>query len=178
MTSRRAFIAPVSEPLNGAWHDLADFVDVEDLQTAALEKIKRTAENNYGEELDCSDYDGFGSLFAGNHYTGLTELFTAHEWLEACEKTGIDSAIALAYRATLGGRDLPDVSDIQDAYQGTFSSAEDFGLYWVQDVLGEYDKIPDDIVLHVDWRSYGEALLRGDFWEADVAGGIAVFRHI
>jgi hypothetical protein len=174
-TTRRAFVAPVSEPCNGAWHDLSDFSDLEEFTEAALAAIKKTPANNYGEELDCPDYEGFGNLFRGNYYTGLREVWGAHEWLEECESEGVEEEIALAYKANVGGNGYPDPEGIRDDYQGTFRNPEDFAIYWYQDVTGEYSSIPEDVVGFVDWRAIGERMLREGFWSADVSDGVAVF---
>lgn len=176
--ARRVFIAPVSEPTNGAWHDLSDYVDCEELEAAARARITCHAGNGFAEELDCPDYEGFGDEFKGCYYVGVQDAWRVHEWLEACEAQHVEADIALAYRANfIGDRELPDPEVIRDAYVGTYASAEDFALGWAQDVVGDYATIPEDYVGFIDWDAKGQEMLSDGFWSARVDAGIAVFHN-
>jgi antirestriction protein len=162
--TRRVFIAPVAEPVNGAWHDLSDFPDCDALTEAALAAIVRTPDNNMAEELDCSDVEGFGALFTGQHYIGVGEAWAAHMWLEDCDDMGIEPDVALAYASNMGER-MPDPSDIANAYIGEYRDATALAEQWIDDgMLGE---IPAALVNYIDAQAYGrDLILGGDVWES------------
>lgn len=179
-TTRRVFIAPVSEPANGAWHDLADFTDASDLYAAARASIKCSEAHEPTEhcpdceELDCSDYEGFSEMFKGRFYVGVGEAWKAHEWLEEIEGDGLEAEIALAYAANIG-EDCPDVETIRDAYAGTFRNLTAFAEY-LADEMDLFRGASDTLRNYFDYEAYGRDLqLGGDVWTEDVSDGLAIF---
>ena len=176
-TNRRAFIAPVAEPLNGAWHDLSDFAERWELEIAALAAIKNDSPN-VTEELDCPDVEGFGSLFTGQHYISPSEAWAAHEWLTACEEAGIDADVALAYAENMGER-FPDVDTIQEAYIGEYEDVEAYAREFLDD-CGTLNGVDDTIARYFDYEAYArDMVLGGDVWTTDRNGGMVhIFRNV
>lgn len=176
-TARRVFIAPVAEPCNGAWHDLSDFRDREELEAAAREAITKTPANAYADELDCPDVEGFGKLFTGQHYVSTAEAWTAHEWLTACEAEGISDDVALAYAENMGER-MPDPSDIADAYLGEYDSVEAYADDYITE-SGLLDDVSDTVRQYFDYEAFARDLvLGGDIWTTDrKAGTVHIFRN-
>lgn len=169
MDTRRAFIAPVAEPLNGTWHDLSDYADCEALEVAAKAAMRLTHANNYGEELDCSDVEGFGSLFTGHHYISVADAWRAHEWLSDAERAfgSADGAdIALAFIDCTGDTitRLPDMDTIRDGYHGTYDNdeamAEDYA-----DETGMLEGVPDSVRQYFDWPAFTRDLMLDTFVE-------------
>lgn len=178
MSTRRVFVAPVAEPVNGAWHDLADFTERWELEIAALAAIKKTTVNNMAEELDCSDLEGFGALFTGQHYVGTSEAWDAHEWLTACEAEGISEAVALAYAENTGKR-FPDPSDIADAYLGEYDNVQAYAESYV-DESGMLSGIDATVARYFDYEAFARDLvLGGEVWTTDRKNGaVHIFRNV
>jgi antirestriction protein len=175
-TTRRAFIAPCSEPTNGAWHDLNAYADREALETAALAQITKTPENAYAEELDCPDHEGFGAVFAGQYYVSTAEVWAAHEWLTACEAEGIAEDVAHAYAEYTGER-MPDPSDIVDVYAGEYDSVQAYAEGYVED-SGMLSGVDDTVARYFDYEAFARDLvLGGDLWTTDrKRGSVHIFR--
>ena len=178
MSTRRVFVAPVAEPVNGAWHDLADFAERWELEIAALAAIEKTTANNMAEELDCSDLEGFGALFTGQHYISTSEAWEAHEWLAACEAEGISEAVALAYAENTGER-FPDPSDIADAYLGEYDNVQAYAESYVEE-SGMLSGIDATVARYFDYEAFARDLvLGGDVWTTDrKSGAVHIFRNV
>ena len=177
--TRRAFIAPVAEPLNGAWHDLSDYAERWELEIAALAAIKNDSPN-VTEELDCSDVEGFGSLFTGQHYISPSDVWAAHEWLTACEDAGISDDVALAYAGNIGaGLGDPNPSEIADAYLGEYESVREYAEQ-MADEMGLFDGVSDTLRNYFDYEAYArDMVLGGDVWTTDRNGGMVhIFRNV
>ena len=106
------------------------------------------------EELNAFDYEGYGSLFRGQHYVGLNDLWRAHgiivwlkeeghtmEWLE-----GLHDAVGFVDRL-----DLDEIKQAVDnwRYLGEYDSLEDCVEEFYEDFLRE---APEPLRCHIDWE--------------------------
>jgi antirestriction protein len=175
VTDRRVFIAPVAEPCNGAWHDLSDFDSLDALLETALTRINRTPANNFAEELDCPDYDGFGSHFRGSYYVSPHEAWALHEFLLKCEERHVPAEAALAYMANFHGD--KNLDEIIESYRGIYPKLTDYAEEYL-DATGVWQEIPEHLAQYFDVKSYAEDMVGDSIWTAEVEHGLAIFANM
>ena len=172
----RVFIAPVSEPTNGTWHDLSDFTDCEGLEAAARAAMRLTPENNYGEELDCSDYKGFGDIFKGFAYISPMDAWVVYEWAQSLP-SHIPLAAALAYVMELGNppHDLPRISDLEEYYCGEWDSFLEYAENFLNE-CGTLSSIPEEFRRYFDTEAYARDM-KLDYWTHEEGSKVYIFRN-
>lgn len=172
-TTPRIYVASLADynagRLVGRW--IAAAQDAESIQEEIDDMLANDAEPG-AEEWAIHDYDDFH---------GLGTTLGEHPSLETVSHIATGLAIHgvpyAAYVSNIGSAyvDVDTFSDFEDAYQGEWSSVEDYAAELLDDAL---DRIPEDLRPYFDVAAYGRALVPGgDIWTADVPGGVLVFTN-
>jgi antirestriction protein len=82
---------------------------------------------------------------------------------EFTEENGLDEEINQAYINNVGA-EYAKAEDVEEAYQGQYSSDEDF----VMQLLDELGSIPQDLpsYIHIDWEATADEVMM-DYFEMD-----------
>jgi len=143
--------------LHGIWIDAAQ--DVEDIEKEIKEMLKE--ENT--EEWEIHDSEGFGDVDV--HGMSLDEISRLAKGIEEHGE-----AFAAFY---MDSEDIDAAeTEFQDAYEGEYSSANEFAYEYLNDVF----TIPDFLASYIDYEKVTRDLMM-DFWSADAPGGrVYIFR--
>ena len=152
--------------LKGAWLDLADYADRDELLAACAELHKDESD----PEFMFQDLEGFPSCWYSESSAPAAELW---EWL------ALDDGERLAFEAYASGKGCNDtctVDDFRDTYAGTAASEADFAEQTAED-CGEIPKdMPAWIV--IDREATWKCNLRHDYYTGtDSEGTMHFFRN-
>lgn len=174
MSENRIYVASLSDynngTLHGEWIDVDDVDTIQDAINEMLESSPYAAKyDEEAEEWAIHDYEGPISEMDLGENPDLDELV---DLVDALEEHG--EAFGIFYR--IAG-DLDTAKEhFEDAYQGEWSSEQDFA----EDSIGDcYDlsDVPDFIKYHIDWAGIARDLFISDYTSERMDNGkLAVFR--
>lgn len=159
--------------LHGRWIDATQ--DVDDIHAEIREMLAASPAKG-AEEFAIHDYSGFAGINLGEYESIETVCAIG----QALDEIDDDEAFAAWYENE--SRDFSDadsmVEAFRDAYQGTFSTLEDWASDYVEQT-GMLEGVSETIARYFDFEAYArDCRLGGDIWTADVPGGVAVFSNI
>lgn len=123
------------------------------------------------EEYAIHDHEGFHGLIG--EYSSMKEVAAIGA---VAEELSEDDFEAFAkYAAHVGGGDLPDVSDFQDHYHGTWETFQAYAENYADDT-GLLQGVAEHIAQYFDMKAWADDL-ENDYFTEEVDGGVAVFSH-
>lgn len=152
---------------HGVWIDCTEGWEAVTIQVDDMLATSPTAAKTgqSAEEWAIHGYENFAGLTLSES-EDLEELCTL---AEAIEEHGEPYAVYVEYR------DNKDVSAFEDAYQGTYSSDEDWAESFLEET-GQLDSLPANLRYYFDYAAYArDCDLSGDIFTAEVSDGTAVF---
>ena len=157
--------------LQGAWIDLEECQDTEDIQ-AGIGWVLATSPEPGAEEWAVHDSSGLPSYLSGTEWPGLDELVAWADGLSAV----IDQDDREAYRLECEnqGQTL-DGDSFREAYCGCYSSGQDFAY----DLAEEQGSVPDLgwPLTCIDWEAAWRDLTFDGYREEPCSsGGVHIFR--
>lgn len=163
MTSPRIYVASLSDynagRLHGVWIDLDETSTADDIQEAVTAMLARSPES-IAEEWAIHDYEGFGGIRLSEY-----ESFDRVAALAAGIAEHGD-----AFAAWIAGDSGRDPDKFEDAYQGEYSSREDYAESYYEDCCDLDKEIPASLRYHIDWESVARELFM-DLDDAPASGG-------
>lgn len=158
--------------LHGRWIDL-DGLEADEIGEAIDAMLAESPEGDDAEEWAIHDHEGLCGLLDGEAATPgeLAEI------AEAVDAVAEDADAFQAWCENLGSNsDTPSelLDGFRDEFQGIWDSEQDYAENFADDI-GLLDSMPDNLRHYFDWESWSRDLFLGDYWSADVAGGVAVF---
>jgi antirestriction protein len=121
------------------------------------------------------DHEGFGGFLTGECSPSEAQRI-AEGIAEVPDYVELAAVSAWAEDYGPAEVDLSDLSDFEDAYQGTYDSEQDFA----QELAEEIGAIPEDLAWPMACIDWGQATreLFMDYWSASApGGGVYVFRR-
>jgi antirestriction protein len=169
MNNRRIYAACLSSynagKLIGAWIDMAEVLDSEDLKARVQAAIK-------GEEWAIHDHEGWYGLLKGE-YPDLEKLYETHTELQQQEDTCVDENAIVAAIAL--SDEYSDFTKIMNEYRGCFDKAGDYA-YEQAEECGDLKGIPEFYRNHICWESVERELEIGcDIYVHTVNGSRYIF---
>jgi antirestriction protein len=159
-TTPSAFFYIDGIPTKGCWVELDSSTSWETIADA----IRAAIPNANPDEILCADAEGLALHFL-SRYDGF-DLKGWQEWIEAAERSHLDPEIVAAYCANVGSWDADAVTQAEDAYSGTYDSAEEFAEQYAEST-GMLDSIPENLRCYFDFERFAHDLMCGDYFEAD-----------
>lgn len=155
--------------LHGRWITCeygADHIQ-EEVQAMLAESPYAKKYGDIAEEWAIHDYSGFFGV-------DISEGAGFEEVCELADGIREHGEAFAAYCTNIGSW---DISGFEDAYCGTYSSELDYA-YELADELISAESAPDFLTRYFDYEAFCRDLFINDCFSEDVAGGVAVFRHI
>jgi antirestriction protein len=147
--------------IQGEWLDLEDYSDADEFFQACKELHSDEAD----PEFMFQDWEGIpDGMISESHLN--PEVFT---WLELDDN---DKQILSAYRDNID--QAGSLEDATEAYQGTFSSKEDFA----EDLFCSCYTIPKELENYIDYGRVVRDLECGDYTFVYDGGEYLVFRNV
>lgn len=166
-TTPRIFLTDYASYNNGTqfefghWVDLTDFSDADELNEYISNHFKEADEKSPlgspREEIMITDYEGFPEKFYSESYDSslIEDLFEYLETLENCHNPeAMEAYINAGY----------DASDFDEAFQGEYSSDEDFAETMAEE-LGYIQKDVQWPYTCINWEHAARELMY-DYFEA------------
>ena len=134
-----------SGTLHGAWIDLDDCTDVDDIQTAVAAML--ADDPHHGEEWAIHDHEGFEGITI-NEYESFDNVLMHSQML---------AERGPAWAAFVGyvGAQSATAEGFEDAAMGEYSSGADFAQGMAED-CGDLDGMPEMYANHIDWEQVWE----------------------
>ena len=158
--------------LQGAWIDLEQCQDTEDIQ-AGINWVLATSPEPGAEEWAMHDSSGLPSYLSGTEWPGLDELVSWADGLSAVIDQDEREAYCLACEDQ--GQTI-DEDSFRETYCGCYSSGEDYA----QGLAEELGSIPEDAawpLTCIDWESAWRDLRHDGYREEPCSsGGVHIFR--
>ena len=153
MNTESAFFYVDGTPTKGAWIDLDDITDTDDVLAILAEQglvpKDEDGEPEYGGDLLVADVDGaLARHFLSKH--GTFDLADYKDCADYCESRRVDLEAAAVYIGHFGSWSQ---SSFEDGYQGQHDSEEAFAEQLVDD-LGLLDSMPDSLRGYFDFEKY------------------------
>lgn len=153
MNTESAFFYVDGIPTKGAWIDLDDITDTDDVLAILAEQglvpKNEDGEPEYGGDLLVADVDGALARGFLSKYDAF-DLAGYKDCADWCESNGHDLEAAAAYIGHFGSWSQRHFAD---AYMGQHDSEEDFARELVDD-LGLLDSMPDELRGYFDYEAY------------------------
>jgi antirestriction protein len=150
--TQEAFFYVDGIPTKGAWIDLEDVTDTDDVLEALADAgvIERNADDTitYGGDLLVADVDGVLAKHFLSKY-GTFDLSGCLECMSECESRGISFDAAAAYINHFGtwSRDT-----FEEAYQGEWDSEVDFAENLFDELY--LHELPSHVQSYIDYEKY------------------------
>lgn len=163
-----------SGTLHGAWCDLEEVSDVDDIQ-AVIDHVIATSPTEGAEEWAVHDSCGLPSILSGTEWPNLTDLAT---FAETLQEIGADDAEP--YRLLCDNLGvLVSADDFREQFCGEWESEEDFAA----DLAEQLGAIPSELawpLYSIDWSAaWRDLRYGGDYYsERDTDGALYVFRNL
>lgn len=162
MNTEAAFFYVDGIPTKGAWIDLDDITDTDDVLAILAEQglvpKDEDGEPEYGGDLLVADVDGYlAKGFLSKHDT--FDLDGYKECADWCESNGHDLEAAAAYISHFGSWSQ---SSFEDGDQGKHDSEEAFAEQLVED-LGLLHSMPDNLRHYFDYEKFARDLFITDY---------------
>lgn len=158
--------------LHGAWVDLEECQDEEDIQEG-IDWILKTSPTPHAEEWAMHDSSGLPAYLRGTEWPQLEALIAWADGISAY----IDADEREAYRLACEdqGETLDD-DGFRDRYCGCYSSGEDYA----QELAEECGSLPKDLswpLTCIDWQGAWRELTFDNYTEERCSsGGVHIFR--
>lgn len=153
MNTESAFFYVDGIPTKGAWIDLDDITDTDDVLAILAEQglvpKDEDGEPEYGGDLLVADVDGALARGFLSKYDAF-DLDGYKDCADWCESNGHGLEAAAAYIGHFGSWSRRHFAD---AYMGQHDSEEAFAEQLVED-LGLLDSMPDDLRDYFDFEAY------------------------
>lgn len=163
-----------SGTLHGAWCDLEEVSDVDDIQ-AVIDYVIATSPTEGAEEWAVHDSSGLPSVLSGTEWPDLADLAT---FAETLHEIGTDDAEP--YRLCCDNRgELVSADDFRESFAGEWESEEDFAA----DLAEQLGAIPSDLswpLYSIDWSAaWRDLRYGGDYYsERGADGSLYIFRNL
>lgn len=141
--------------LHGAWFDLAEYNDAEELYAAIESRVLETSPTAHAEGLKAAeeyaihDYDDTRPSSLGE-YESLSDLMEIQDCLNQCSSYEEEEAFC-AWMDETGNN--PDYSSFEDAYCGKYDSEEDYAYQYIEET-GMLDSLPEWAQGYFDYKSF------------------------
>jgi len=160
--------AYVNGHLHGKWLDVDDTTTEGELEEQIEAILKSSPAGEDAEEWQIHDSEGFGDLV--DEDTSLEDVCTLAALVE---EHGLPLAKAASRYVHTDAEDIK--TNLEDNYQGTFESLEDYAEQWLEDT-GSLDAIPEHLRMYFDFAAFARDLeLNGDVTTEETPEGTAVF---
>ena len=149
--------------LHGAWFNLADYNDSEELYDAIKKQVLENSPTAKAEGLPAAeefaihDYDDAHPEGLGE-YESLAYLMDIQDCLNKCIDRGIDEEAFCAWWTEISGvHSSADFDSFEDVYCGKYDSKEDFA-YDLIEQSGILDDVPETLFNYFDYEAYARDL--------------------
>lgn len=153
--------------LHGAWLDLDDYRDEDELMGDITDKVLNKSPEADAEKWAIHDYDYYDcpSLSFGET-EDLDTLIAANEMIN-------EHGEAYALYVDHVGASWDDVECFQDVYQGCYKNEEEFGEHLFDEIY--LHDIPSHIQSYIDYERFTRDLFMGDYYSVEGSEGTHVF---
>ena len=146
--------------LHGAWFNLEDFEDAEDIQNAIQTRILDTSPTARetglpAEEWAIHDYDGIYPEGLGE-YESLEGLMNLQDCLNQCATEEEEEAFCTWYSEFIDGSTSPgdvNFAAFLDSYCGRYDSEEDYAYAYIEET-GMLSELPDYARRYFDYEAF------------------------
>lgn len=159
-TTAQAFFYIDGIPTKGLWVDLDDVTGWEDVEAKLLDLFP----SSQADEILCADVEGLARFF----YDSRMDYFDLKEYLEFKEEiegSYLDIEVIEAYLDNMGSASGVKLSDIEEAYQGQWSSDEDFAEELL-DSTGGLEGMDESLKCYFDYSAFARDLMY-DYFESN-----------
>lgn len=158
--------------LHGAWFDLANYNDADELYDAIKSQVLETSPTAHeeglkaAEEFAIHDYDGIYPSGLGE-YESLDYLMDIQDCLNKCIDRGIDEEAFCAWWTEISGvHSSADFDSFEDAYCGKYDSEEDYAYQYI-DETGMLDGLPEWAQRYFDYEAFTRDMFLDDYTMTD-----------
>ena len=150
--------------LHGAWFNLADYNDDEELYAAIESQVLETSPTAHAEGLKTAekyaihDYDEIYPSGLGE-YESLEFLMEIQSCLNRCS-SGEEEEAFCAWMDETGN--APDYSSFEDAYCGKYESEEDYAYQYIEDT-GMLDSLPEWAQRYFDYEAFARDMFLDEY---------------
>ena len=160
--------------LHGAWCDLEEVTDAEDLQ-AVIDYAIATSPTAGAEEWEVHDSSGLPHCLSGTEWPDLKDLAA---FAETLQEIGSDDAEPYRLLCNNLGQ-LVSADDFRESFAGEWDSEEDFAA----DLAEQTGALPDQLawpLYSIDWSAaWRDLRCGGDYYSDRGAGGaLYIFRNL
>jgi len=159
--NNQAFFYIDGIPTKGAWIDLDDITDWDEVKSELAKSLGLNADDL--DEVLCADVEGLPRHFYASNCDGFSMTDWA-DFKEQLEATHLDAEVIDAYLENVGTWDV-DISHIEEAYYGEYDTFEDFVYQFVEDTC-ILEGMDDSIRGYFDYEKYGRDLSH-DYFESN-----------
>lgn len=163
-TTAQAFFYIDGIPTKGLWVNLDSITEWEEVQEVIADHFELTIEQIEDKEIYCSDIEGLARFF----YESNCDTFNFEEWKEfkeEAEASYLDMEVIEAYLDNMGSADGVSIADIEEAYQGQWSSDEDFAEELL-DSTGGLSGMDESLKCYFDYSAFARDLMY-DYFESN-----------
>ena len=155
--------------MHGAWFDLSDYNDEEELYAAIKSQVLETSPTAHAEGMDAAeeyailDYDdthpsGLGEYenldFLMEIQDCLNDCYNYEEELDFCEWLSEIHGLRSGYDF--------DYSSFEDAYCGKYDSEEDYAYQYIEET-GMLDSLPEWAQRYFDYKSFARDMFLDEY---------------
>lgn len=157
MSTNQGFFYIDGIPTKGLWIDLDDVAEWAQIE----EKLLGLFPGALIDEILCADIEGLPKHFYASNCDGF-DMDGWAAFLEDKETTHLDDEVIDAYFDNNG---VSSISDIEEAYQGEFSSDEAFADDYI-DSTGMLSEVPENLRFYFDTEKFARDMMF-DFFESN-----------
>lgn len=154
-TESRAFFYINGNPTEGAWIDLDDVCEWQDVRNALEQEAGMP--DDYDGDILVADAEGLARPFMGSHGS-----FDFDQFLDCRDHRAED----LAKIAYMDSRGSWDGEDFDERYQGEWNSEEDFAYHIVEECY-DLAKTMGNLACYFDYQAFARDLFLGDYTYQD-----------
>jgi hypothetical protein len=172
--TQSAFFYIDGVPTKGAWVDIDEDTDWDDIKSALAEAclilLDEDGEPDYGGDILVADTSGN----LAHEYLHSSGIFDLDGFVEAMHVVYRNKIDVDAMAAWVSGNGMP--SDFMEFYQGHHDSEESFAEQYADDI-GVLDGCSEVVRMHFNYESYARDLFTDEFYsERSNSMGVFVFR--
>lgn len=155
MSTNQGFFYIDGIPTKGLWVDLDDVAEWSQIE----EKLLDLFPSAQIDEILCADVEGLAKHF----YASQCDGFDMESWATYLEDKeaypDLDDAVISAYFENCG---VSDLSDVEESYQGEYSSDEDFAEEYI-DSTGMLSEVPENLRWYFDTEKFARDMMMDYF---------------